>query len=207
MLTAIYMLEIQCSFGKRSHGNMGEFRMRRVSRSPVIGAWIVVVALAGIHSAATPSAAQAPTATSGCDSDAHRQFDFWVGDWEVTTADGAIAGTNRVEKILDGCVIKENWVGTGDMRGESYNIFSQRRGKWHQSWVDTTGRLLLLEGGLEGGKMVLSGQMPGQDGKMVRHEISWEALGNGHVKQHWRASRDRRKSWDDLFVGFYARNQ
>ena len=178
--------------------------MAQVSRSTAIAAFVLVLAWGGVFSMAREAAAQSAAAAGGCESDAHREFDFWVGDWEVTTADGAIAGTNRVEKILDGCVIKENRVGTGGMHGESYNIFSQRRGKWHQSWVDTTGRLLLLEGGLEGGKKVLSGQMPGQDGKMVRLEISWEALDDGRVKQHWRASRDRGKSWNDLFVGFYA---
>jgi hypothetical protein len=178
--------------------------MRWTSRSVEKGSLILVMAWCGIFTMATGLAAQTSAATSGCESDAHREFDFWVGDWEVTTADGAIAGSNRVEKILEGCVIKENWVGSEGLRGESYNIFSKRRGVWHQSWVDTAGRLLLLEGGLEDGKMVLSGQMPGQDGRMVRHEISWEALDDGRVKQHWRASRDRGKSWNDVFVGFYA---
>jgi hypothetical protein len=181
--------------------------MGKRSKSAVFGSVILMMLLIGIVSLAQELAAQTPAGTSGCKSDARRAFDFWVGDWEVTTADGAIAGTNRVEKILDGCVVKENWVGSGGMRGESYNIFSQRRGKWHQSWVDTTGRLLLLEGGLKGGKMVLGGQMPGRDGKTVWHEISWEALDDGRVKQHWRASRDQGKSWNDVFVGFYARQE
>ena len=67
--------------------------MKRGSKTLVIGSLIVAVALGGLLSMATESAAQTPTATSGCYSDAHRQFDFGVGDWEVTTADGTIAIT------------------------------------------------------------------------------------------------------------------
>ena len=61
-----------------------------------------------------------------------------------------------------------------------------------------------LAGGLdERGRMVLSGLMPGPDGAEVAHEISWEALGDGTVKQHWRVSKDGGEAWQDAFVGIY----
>ena len=43
-----------------------------------------------------------PPACSGAE---FHQFDFWIGDWDVLTADGKVAGHNRVESIANGCGI------------------------------------------------------------------------------------------------------
>ena len=40
-----------------------------------------------------------------------RQFDFWAGDWDVTSPDGQPAGTNRIEAIAGGAGLLENWTG------------------------------------------------------------------------------------------------
>lgn len=40
----------------------------------------------------------------------YRQFDFWIGEWDVQ-AGGNQAGTNSVQLILGDCVIFENWIG------------------------------------------------------------------------------------------------
>ncbi|MEM7585013.1 MAG: hypothetical protein AAF560_16585 [Acidobacteriota bacterium] len=165
----------------------------------------VLAQTAGSQAAGSQSEASQnkPSPPKPCTSEQHRQFDFWVGEWEVTQPDGTVAGTNRIEKILDGCVIKENWTSAG-MRGESYNIFTPGGG-WHQTWVDTTGRLLTLDGELKDGKMVLAGETPGQDGKPLKHEIAWTPMADGRVKQHWRVSRDSGETWTDAFIGLYAR--
>jgi len=40
----------------------------------------------------------------------NRQFDFWVGEWDVSTTQGSVpAGTSRIELILGDCVVLENW--------------------------------------------------------------------------------------------------
>ena len=41
-------------------------------------------------------------------------FDFWIGEWNLMWADpdsSAGTGFNRIERILDGAVIKENFEG------------------------------------------------------------------------------------------------
>ena len=161
------------------------------------------VALA-VLSAAVPATAQQPQGKK-CDTPEHRQFDFWVGDWEVFDANtGEPAGTNRIELILDNCVIQEHWE-SANSRGESYNIYSATEKKWHQTWVDSNGSLLTIDGAFEDGRMVLSGEHLGRQGGMVLHEISYEIVEDGNVKQHWRASRDNGKEWQDLFVGIYKK--
>ena len=161
------------------------------------------LALVALLFVATPPAAaqQPPT----CDSAEHRQFDFWLGSWQVTTPDGKTAGANTIQSVLNGCALEESWRGAGGSIGKSLNMYYQRDGRWHQSWVDGAGGRLDLTGGLdEAGRMVLSGTMPGPEGGEVLHEISWEDLEDGNVRQHWRVSKDGGQSWQDAFVGVYS---
>ena len=151
--------------------------------------------------------AQQPAQQPGCDSEKHRQFDFWIGEWEVTNPAGQRAGTNRIEKILNGCVLQENWVGAGGSAGKSFNMYYALDDTWRQTWVDGSGTRLDLVGGFDGKEMVLSGEMPSAqgDGSTVFHEISFTPNEDGTVQQHWRASRDGKKTWNDLFVGTYKK--
>jgi hypothetical protein len=139
----------------------------------------------------------------GCDAPESRQFDFWVGDWEVFTADGAMAGTNRVEKILGRCVIQENWSGSKGTDGRSFNLYSAADKKWHQTWVDSEGTLLELTGGLVDGRMVLEGDSPSGNGASIRNRITWQKLPDGNVRQHWQLSTSGGEAWTDAFVGIY----
>ena len=168
--------------------------------------WVAVHVLSGaLLLAVSPARAQETEAPPPCSGPEHRQFDFWVGDWDVTQPDGTPAGTNRIEIILGGCVLRESWTSaTRSYAGRSFNVYG-RDGQWHQTWVDNGGLLLELVGGLKDGRMVMSQDMTQPDGTTVRHEISWEKLSTGQVKQHWRTSSDDGRSWTDAFVGIYTR--
>lgn len=152
---------------------------------------------------ASPQAEQPDRAS--CSAPEHWQFDFWIGEWDVTTQDGRQAGANRIERILDGCVLQESWTGANGMRGQSFNVYSAADGKWHQTWVDTTGLRLELHGGMQDGRMVLAGDVASRDGGAVLNEISWERLSDGRVRQHWRTSTDDGRSWSNVFVGIYTK--
>jgi hypothetical protein len=175
--------------------------MRRTSlRAVALAAFVFSMSLAGIV------VAQDEEKARPCVAPEHRQFDFWVGDWRVTDENGELQGTNRVEKILDGCAIQESWIGAQGMRGHSYNIYAKGRRIWHQTWVDSNGMLLQLDGGIDKrGRMVLAGETPAREGQgTVKHEISWEKLDEGIVRQTWRMSRDGGSTWNEAFVGIYT---
>jgi hypothetical protein len=156
------------------------------------------------HGRAQETGTPAPPPCSGPE---YRQFDFWVGEWDVTQPDGTPAGTNRIEIILGGCVLFESWESaTSPHEGHSFNIYG-RDGKWHQTWVDNGGLLLELVGGLVDGRMVMSQDRTRPDGKTVHHEVSWEKLETGQVRQHWRASSDGGQTWNDVFVGIYTKKE
>lgn len=168
-------------------------------------ALLLATALTLPAAAQEDAAGQSDPAPEPCSAPEHRQFDFWLGEWEVTGADGEPAGTNRIEAILGGCVLQESW--SGQSEGRSVNIYSPADGRWHQTWVSDRGAHLQLAGGLdESGRMVMRGEAPKREGDgTVLHEISWQPLPDGTVRQHWRASEDGGETWRDLFVGTYRR--
>jgi hypothetical protein len=102
-----------------------------------------------------------------------REFDFWIGEWEVTDPDGDTVGTNRITPVIDGFALREEWTGRSGIRGTSSSAYVASRDVWHQTWIDTSGSLLLLEGGLRDGAMVLEGLETDQaSDTTTRHRIT-----------------------------------
>lgn len=156
---------------------------------------------------AQESATDNASPAAACSSNEYRQFDFWIGDWNVTS-NGQAAGTNSIHPILNGCVLQENWqgAGAGGISGTSFNVYDRASGKWHQTWVDGSGTLLELDGGLVDNAMILIGQRPARDGSgMALHRISWTPAEDGTVRQLWEASKDDGGNWNVLFDGLYNR--
>jgi hypothetical protein len=148
--------------------------------------------------------ALAQAAPAPCSSAQHRQFDFWLGDWRVTKPDGSVAGTNHITQEYGGCVIHEHYVTGKGYSGESLNIYDTSRKVWHQSWVDSDGLLLILEGHWDGRHMVLEGTAPDDSGAVVRQRITWTPKADGSVRQLWE-STDGKGKWIVVFDGSYTK--
>ncbi len=143
--------------------------------------------------------------TAPCDGAPHRQFDFWIGEWDVYLPDGRVAGSNSIQPKLGGCVLHERWTSAGSHAGESFNI----RGPdgWHQSWVDNGGLLLLLDGGLVGKAMVMTGTTKDAAGRSVLNRITWTPISADSVRQHWEVSTNAGTDWSTAFDGMYVRKR
>jgi hypothetical protein len=143
----------------------------------------------------------------GCSSPESRQFDFWVGEWEVTDSAGRVPmGSSRVVIEELGCVVHENWTGQGGGTGQSFNFYQRRTGKWEQMWVSSAGSYLHLIGGLEGRTMVLQAEIPAPNGTgTVLSQLRWSPEPDGRVRQLWRQSRDGGQTWTVAFDGWYRR--
>jgi len=162
----------------------------------------VLLGAAGLVCAQGVSAATTP-----CDSPRYHDFDFWVGDWDVYgNAQGKLAGTNHVTREHGGCVIHEHYETTRGYDGESLNTYDGARDVWHQTWVDSSGLLLVLEGGLRGGKMVLEGKIQGPGGKAVPQRITWSPGPQGSVRQLWEQQGGDGK-WTTVFDGTYVKKK
>lgn len=167
---------------------------------PIVLAGNIALAVA-LATPPPPSANPAP-----CASAEHRQFDFWVGDWNVNdTKTGQPAGHNLVTLEQGSCVLQEHWRGSDGSTGTSFNIYYTADKQWHQTWVDSTGLLLRLDGGLVDGKMVLSGKRFNRAGKLVTDRIVWTPEPNGDVRQVWDYSADGGATWQNVFDGTYVR--
>ncbi len=153
------------------------------------------------------SAESATQQTSeSCAAPENRQFDFWLGEWDVTQA-SKTAGVNRIERILDGCGLLESWTGVSGYRGNSLNFYDAARERWHQSWVDTSGLVLALDGAFVGGSMVLAGTRFDPSRKQTTHDrITWTPNADGTVRQLWESSADG-KTWSLVFDGLYSRKK
>lgn len=68
-----------------------------------------------------------------------RQFDFWLGEWDVRAADGRPAGRNTIRSLLSGAVIHEDWQSAAGWRGQSVNFYNDELGSWEQLWVQDDG--------------------------------------------------------------------
>jgi hypothetical protein len=151
----------------------------------------------------TPSPAQ-NSQPQPCTASEHQAFDFWIGEWNVHGANGKLAGTNSVKREIGGCVLHERYDTGRGYSGESFNIYDAPRKVWHQTWVDSGGLLLMLEGGIRDGKMVLEGQTTGLDQKVTRHRISWTPNPDGSVRQFWESTVNS-GDWTVAFDGKYTR--
>ena len=77
-----------------------------------------------------------------------RQFDFWIGEWDLTWEGGG-TGTDVVRAVLDDFVIVQEFDGSNPaLRGMSVSAYDARRAKWQQTWVDNQGSYLTLVGGM-----------------------------------------------------------
>lgn len=137
-----------------------------------------------------------------------RQFEFWLGHWEVTTPDGKLAGENVIETMLGGRVLRESYTTAGGYAGHSFNTYNVAEKRWEQYWVDNSGLVLHLIGGLdEAGRMVLQGTRLERDGKAVTDRITWSRESDGTVRQLWEQRWSDDEPWSVSFDGTYRRKE
>jgi len=142
-----------------------------------------------------------------CSGAPYRQFDFWLGEWEVQTPKGTPAGENKVEKILDGCAIRESWTAADGSHGSSLTSYDGPAGRWTQTFVDDLGMVLVLDGEFRDGKMVLSGRRSASRGSSMLNRIVWQKVEGDRIRQRWEQSSDEGKNWTLLFEGLYSRKK
>ena len=132
---------------------------------------------------------------------AEHDFDFWLGEWDVHDADGKVVGRNTISRAVGDTGLREEWRGQSGLMGTSLNGWDAERRVWHQTWIDSSGAVLLLEGGLVDGQMVLTGKTAAG-----HQRITWSVLGGDpdRLRQHWETSSDG-EHWETLFDGRYSR--
>jgi tetratricopeptide (TPR) repeat protein len=151
---------------------------------------------------------QMDAALHPCEHDArYRTFDFWVGEWEVRPTGQANAKPQHssIQRILGGCVIFENYTYEGGLyEGKGFNIFDVNSGKWHQTYVDSTGTFHQWDGEVRDNVMYYIGANLTSEGGRSWDKITYFKLDNGHVRHLSQRSKDGGKTWDTYFDGDYT---
>ncbi len=153
-------------------------------------------------------AAAVKTPPSACAGSEHHQFDFWIGDWIVSGGpDGKThQGNNTIKRVSSGCALLEHWRNPSGGEGMSLNAYDAGKREWTQFWIGADGVILRLHGGLQGGAMVMRGELPKAGGGGVQlQRITWTPKDDGSVEQRWDVSDDDGKSWSVSFLGIYRR--
>lgn len=158
---------------------------------------VLAAALALTAAPALAQSAPAAPPPPACATPEYRQFDFWVGRWDVyPTGKDKLVAHSLIERLYAGCAIRENWMPLGGGGGGSLNNYVAGEG-WRQTWLDATGARVEFKGGWDGKAMVLTGfwagvNGPGQDA-LVRMTYTRDA--QGWVRQFGEASTDGGKTW------------
>jgi ketosteroid isomerase-like protein len=157
------------------------------------------VAISMLMLSATGLSQKPPEATkpASCSAPEFRQLDFWAGDWDAFDYDNQkqVVAHARVSKILDDCVLLENYQDPNGLHGQSFSIYDPSRKVWHQTWVTNRGQLLVIEGKQQDGEVVLSGT---DYAKNVEVRGVWKPS-NGGVRETAVTSSDSGKTWQPWF--------
>lgn len=135
-------------------------------------------------------------------------LDFWFGEWRVEDEDGELLGSNIIYRMLNGCIVQEQWQGSGGGVGISVFYVEPAGGKLKQLWI--TGQAL-MPGGTKEKELVAAehgefvqflGSYPnGEETILDRTTLS--RLPDGEVLQLIEISRDHGESWETGFRGIY----
>lgn len=136
-----------------------------------------------------------------------RQFDFWLGDWQVRSPEGTVAGQNSITVENGDCWIHEHWAGGLGGSGESFNFYNATTKKWHQTWVDDQGEIAEFDGVFRDGAMRLEGYRQGPGQTRIPARLTLTPLPDGTVRQLGENSNDGGKTWTVLYDLLYARSK
>ncbi len=134
-----------------------------------------------------------------------RQFDFWIGDWDVFNQLGQKTGTNSVQQISEGCGLLENWTSTLKNNGKSINYYDPSTQKWYQFWIGSGAGALRFEGSYNNGAMRFEGETLGKDGKKTFNRLTFFKIDENTVRQFAEISNDDGKTWAVSYDFRYVR--
>lgn len=160
-------------------------------------------------------AQQAPSQRP-CDTPQGKQLDFWLGEWELTwpaeqwggTKGELGKGSNSISKILDNCIIQEEFrFPKGNFDGHSVSVYSTKTKKWQQTWVDNQGSYLLFTGEFKEGKMILQTAPFERNGQTFISRMVFKNIKENFLDWDWQRSGDDGQTWTNIWNIHYERKK
>jgi len=156
--------------------------------------------------------------------DEHRQFDFWIGEWDVNLR--RINPDNtwhdwknsivRIHPILDGKAILELWEDQYDgtpenvIIGYSLRYFYPKTGKWHL-WLNWPGPNRSgsqpLEGQFRHGRGEFFRERPTSDSTTVLSRFTFSDISDSTLRWDDAFSQDGGKTWSNNWIMEFTRSK
>ncbi|MEJ8817733.1 hypothetical protein [Lacibacter sp. H407] len=154
------------------------------------------------------------TAQKPCSAPAYRQFDFWIGEWDVFAKNGTKAGDSKISLILDSCIVLEEWTSASVNQGvryagKSFNTWNRTTKQWQQTWVDNVGGTTeYLEGKYDDQKIIFQTNpfLFSKDTMAIRR-LTFFNLSVDKVRQFGEISKDKGVTWNAEFDLEYRRRK
>lgn len=172
-----------------------------------------------IPAAAQPSDDAAPA----CTTPEARQFDFWIGDWNIRNQHrnpGAPedptwfdtgAATDRVYAILDGCAVVEHWMGRlsfATIYGFSVRAYDPEKEKWVLVlyWPGPQGGSFgILEGAFQHGRGAFFNDFTNTQGQHVDNRFTFSDITPSTFRWDSATSTDGMITWKPGWIMAFTR--
>ena len=149
-----------------------------------------------------------------CSRPEFRQFDFWIGEWDVFALNGNKAGDSKISLILDSCIILEEWTSAGMFQGiryagKSFNTWNRFLQQWQQTWVDNAGgSTAYTKGKFETNKIVFSTEpYPFSKDTIAIRRLTFFNLSTDKVRQLGEITKDNGGTWKTEYDLEYRRKK
>ncbi|SMF24577.1 hypothetical protein [Pseudobacteriovorax antillogorgiicola] len=140
-----------------------------------------------------------------CSKPNHQAFNFWLGTWDVRTANGKEAGLNEITRVNE-CLILESWTGKKGLKGSSMNYYDPQLQQWVQHWVSADGTIIHLKGEAKEQGIAMEGTIYyAKTKKTFPFRGEWQQLKDKRVRQYFSQQDPKTMKWVTWFEGFYKK--
>jgi tetratricopeptide (TPR) repeat protein len=133
-----------------------------------------------------------------------RQFDFWVGEWDVYNPQGRKVGSSVIQSFAAGCGVLENWTDGFGGTGKSINFYDPNEHKWYQYWMGQNGSPSRYSGVYKDGAIRYIGEPYTLNGQKITPRLTFFNLDTNTVRQFAEKSDDG-KIWNTVYDFKYVR--
>ena len=134
-----------------------------------------------------------------------RQFDFWIGEWEVFNPQGRRDGSSIIQRIANGCSILENWTDKIGGSAKSNNFYAPQSKKRFQYWIGANGAPLRYSGVYQDGAIRYEGEPFTLKGKKIITRLTFFNVDANTVRQLSEQSDSDGKTWTINYDYKYVR--
>jgi hypothetical protein len=125
----------------------------------------------------------------------NRQFDFWIGDWELTWNDTS-KGSNTITLEMNNLVVYEHFKDpANNYLGWSWSVYDTLSKKWKQTWVDNQGAYFDFIGQMQDDKMILERSFTSKKGTLIKQRMIFYNITKNDLDWNWENSTDGGANW------------